>query len=161
MTDKQFWGSLDKTGKCWVWPLAKDGGGYGIVYIDGTYWKAHRYAYAKRKGRIGKGRQVLHTCDNPPCCRPGHLYQGTDHDNRMDAIRRGRWVSPLRKFSPDQIVSIRERVASGERIIDLAAEQGVCHMCISRIAKGTRYRSVGGPIQQKDMRSGRKIKVSL
>ena len=36
------------------------------------------------------GMKALHKCDNPPCCNPTHLYEGTPQDNSRDAIERNR-----------------------------------------------------------------------
>jgi hypothetical protein len=48
---------------------------------------AHRAAWILFKGPIPKGLQVLHKCNNPPCCEvfaKGHLYLGTHHENMRD-----------------------------------------------------------------------------
>lgn len=45
----------------------------------------------------GDGPFVLHTCDNPPCCNPAHLYRGTALDNARDRDTRGRWKNHWRK----------------------------------------------------------------
>lgn len=52
----------------------------------------HRLAYREFVGPIPEGMKVCHTCDNPPCCRPSHLFLGTDEDNTQDAISKGRFV---------------------------------------------------------------------
>jgi hypothetical protein len=56
----------------------------------GSVWKAHRVAWTLANGPIPAGMHVLHTCDNPPCCNPGHLWLGTQADNMADMARKGR-----------------------------------------------------------------------
>lgn len=67
--------------------------GYGKCWrrIDGVlYYLAHRWAWADRFGSIPDGMRVCHTCDNPPCCNPAHLFLGTDADNAQDRASKGR-----------------------------------------------------------------------
>jgi len=45
-------------------------------------------------GPIPNGINVLHTCDNPPCCNPKHLFRGTQLDNMRDKVQKGRGVFP-------------------------------------------------------------------
>ena len=51
----------------------------------GTYWSAHRYAYAAFKGVIPEGLIVRHTCHNRACCNPEHLDIGSHKDNWLDS----------------------------------------------------------------------------
>jgi len=47
-------------------------------------------AWEDVNGPISDGLWVLHRCDNPPCCRPDHLFLGTPADNTADMIAKGR-----------------------------------------------------------------------
>ena len=48
---------------------------------------------------------VCHTCDNPACVNPDHLYIGTHATNMQDCLRRGRFT--VSKFTRSQIEEIR------------------------------------------------------
>lgn len=52
----------------------------------------HRVVYALTIGvdHSELDGMVCHTCDNPPCCNPAHLYLGTAQTNVQDMIDRGR-----------------------------------------------------------------------
>lgn len=81
---------LMKEGDCLVWTRARDENGYGRVggYKQGTAF-AHRVALSIHLGRP-VSESVLHDCDNPPCCNPKHLYEGTQQQNVEDARVRDR-----------------------------------------------------------------------
>ena len=72
------------TGGCWEWQGARDSGGYGVADHNK---KVHRLSYIANLGPVGE-LQVLHSCDNPPCCNPLHLFLGTNADNMADKRRK-------------------------------------------------------------------------
>lgn len=78
-----------KTG-CWEWQLSRDVKGYGNFTFNGKHSRAHRYSFIHYIGELKAGELVLHKCDNPPCCNPFHLFKGSDYDNTMDSINKGR-----------------------------------------------------------------------
>ena len=88
---------VDRSGECWVWlgtrsgrrGSGKDYGFFGI-YRAGRRVSlyAHRLLLTLRDG-VEPG-MACHTCDNPPCVRPSHLYSGTAQTNYDDARERGR-----------------------------------------------------------------------
>ena len=60
--------------------------------------QSHRFVYEHLVGEIPTGLQVLHSCDNRRCINPKHLFLGTQHDNVLDMISKGRRTH---KPSPD------------------------------------------------------------
>lgn len=52
--------------------------------------RAHRVAYERVHGPVPDGKNVLHHCDNPPCCNPSHLFVGTATDNSNDKVEKKR-----------------------------------------------------------------------
>jgi hypothetical protein len=87
---ERFWEKVDKIDDCWTWQASKGGHGYGRFYMNGTQWQANRAAFFLAHGTIDPELDVCHTCDNPACVRPDHLWQGTESDNMQDCIRKGR-----------------------------------------------------------------------
>lgn len=78
---------------CWEWQGKKNSGGYGqvIITLDGKKrgFMAPRVALTIKLGREPVG-DTRHTCDNPPCCNPDHLIEGSRSENMRDAYQRGR-----------------------------------------------------------------------
>lgn len=91
-TISRFWAKVDKRGpdECWTWTAGLNGQGYGIFCIGGKARGAHRVSYFLSRGEIGNGLSVCHSCDNPPCVNPAHLWVGTAQDNSDDRVRKGR-----------------------------------------------------------------------
>lgn len=100
MTPERFWTRVDTSNPdgCWEWTGNRSGGTRTAPYgrfqrtVNGKLQivRAHRYAYEITYGPIPDGLRVLHRCDNPPCCRPDHLFLGTDLDNALDKKAKGR-----------------------------------------------------------------------
>jgi hypothetical protein len=85
----------------------------------------------------------MHACDNPSCCRPSHLSEGTPKENEADMTRKGRRRSGPRYGSEHHhavldemaVRRVRERVAVGERQSLIAAELGVSPSTINAVVK--------------------------
>lgn len=86
----RFFSYLNR-GSCWEWqgPLNEDG--YGRLWLNGKYVKAHRFSYILyNEEPIPKDKVVRHKCDNPKCSNPHHLQLGSQAENLRDLIDRGR-----------------------------------------------------------------------
>jgi hypothetical protein len=102
----------------------------------------HRVAYEAAFGSIPDGMNVLHTCDNPPCCEPEHLWLGTDADNAADRKKKGRNGDQFGEKN-GSVKLTREKVevirADARVLREIAAEHGVSKAQISRIKRGERW----------------------
>lgn len=75
---------------CWEWQGGKNNVGYGMIRDEHGMRTTHRVSYEEHKGNIPKGMCVCHSCDNPKCVNPDHLWLGTKKDNWQDMINKGR-----------------------------------------------------------------------
>jgi hypothetical protein len=79
---------------CWPWLGAtrgKPGNAYGIFWLDGRNQPAHRVAWMlHHRNPFPDGMDACHTCDNPLCVNPHHVFPGTPSDNARDALSKGR-----------------------------------------------------------------------
>jgi hypothetical protein len=76
--------------ECWEWARGTDSFGYGKVRYKGEAHTLHRLMYRLYKGEVPKGLCVCHSCDNPKCCNPQHLWLGTRAENNQDMWGKGR-----------------------------------------------------------------------
>ena len=76
---------------CWEWQGARMPAGYGLVTLAGhRSWLVHRLAWVLVNGPIPDGLCACHTCDNPPCINPEHLWLGSVGENNTDRHMKGR-----------------------------------------------------------------------
>ena len=148
---RRFWTKVDKTAGCWIWTAARNPyrGDYGIFWVrypdrpKGVTLLAHRVSWEITNRRpVPDGLLVLHTCDNPPCVRPEHLFLGSDLDNSVDKISKGRLVVPNRKFTEEEVRTLRASRDAGASIASLARRCGVKPQTMRKILIGETYASV-------------------
>lgn len=135
---------------CWCWTKNKTTG-YVPLKIDGVKHGLHRISYLLYRGPIPKGAWVCHTCDNPWCFNPQHLWLGTPAQNSADMATKDRSSTTYhgkgfmaghtksrskrqRKLTDIQVQEIRETL--GEPLKDVAARYGVSLVTVSKIRRG-------------------------
>jgi hypothetical protein len=122
---------------CLLWPGGKTKRGYGTT---GRRYLAHRVSFAIHKGAIPTGRLVCHSCDNPSCVNPDHLFLGTDAENSADMVKKGRSASRDRhsqaKLTTASATAIRREAADGVPRKELAARYGVSKSTVRSVIVG-------------------------
>jgi len=124
---------LEPEGECMVFTGSRlRSGGYGQVSGPGNVpLRAHRVVWEHHHGPIPKGAVIMHSCDNPPCCRIDHLELGTYSQNLRDAIARGlNSVPPGRKGLPPEVVQAIRAAPTGMAAVRAT---GVSQSHVSRI----------------------------
>jgi hypothetical protein len=79
---------------CWEWEGTKQAQGYDRYKIKGRKYSVHRAVYQIVNGvQLTSKIFVCHSCDNPSCCNPDHLWLGTPQDNVSDMVAKGRYTN--------------------------------------------------------------------
>lgn len=146
----RFWEKVDRgePDECWDWKAGKVNG-YGMIRVGDRQAKASRVSYALAH-EDPHGQLVLHTCDNPGCVNPNHLYLGTQLENAQDKVERGRQnisrgeEASTPKLSAEDVIEMRARLDKGETQAALADEYDISPAQMSRIARGVNWEWIDG-----------------
>ena len=135
---------------CWHWTGHADECGYPRIHRDGHLVRLHRAVWERENGAIPDGMCVCHSCDNPGCLNPRHLWLGTHQDNMDDCRRKGRkrgapgTRNPSAKLTEEAVAKIRRRIAAGESCASIGRAFGVADVTIIGIKNGRLWRHVEG-----------------
>lgn len=151
-TAELFWRKVDirTVDECWPWTGCIRPNGYGWFNFAGRPMTASRAAYILTNGSISSDIFVCHSCDNPPCCNPSHLWAGTCRENTHDMLAKGRGKRapvlrgvehPTTKLTPEQAL---EAYSSSEPCKALGEKFGVTAAAIDRIRRGKSWAHLTG-----------------
>jgi len=141
-----FWNNVIKSRGCWTYKRTSVRG-YGKIKAYGRHMRAHRFVWELTNGPIPAGLLVCHSCDNPACVRPDHLFLGTNADNNRDMWAKGRAnpSGPKNRargersnrtiLKDDDIRRIRQLRVAGLSQQKIADEIGVHQTQVSRIVR--------------------------
>lgn len=145
--EERFWSKVDKSAgpdACWPWAASRRLKGYGQFNAGGRNASANRFAYELTHGALPKGEgYVCHTCDNPACCNPAHLFLGTPAVNSRDMVSKGRArrgeAHYRAKLSDSDLVAIRcLRLVGAHTQRELSSVFGVSQSQIHAVLSGAR-----------------------
>ncbi len=144
---ERFWDKATGGEGCWPWTRNKNKQGYGVIKVDGKNRYAHRIAWSLVRGPVPAKTLVCHHCDNPGCVNPDHLFLGTWHDNKMDAVAKNRQARGHRigvsKLNNEDVWNIRIAYAKGDTSYPkLAKTYGVTQRAIVCVVKRITWRHV-------------------
>ena len=160
---ERFWLRVDKNGPlpphrpelgpCWIWTGYKDDTGRGQMSKGRrgeTRERAHRVSWMIHHGPIPPGRVIGHSCDNPTCVRPDHLFLGTQAENIADMTAKGRRQNSPRlgtahhkaKLTDAQVAAIRRERLAGATLPQLASKYGVAKTTVWGIVSGRAWRHI-------------------
>jgi hypothetical protein len=124
---------------CWMWLGNKNSAGYPMIWLNGKSVRAHRVMFSINNGGLSDDLVVCHTCDNPSCVNPDHLFSGSRDDNNKDCKNKKRNAFGMKnghaKISAEQIKEIRldSRTQS-----EIALSYGINQSHVSRIKSDKR-----------------------
>lgn len=149
-TPETFWDLVEKTAGCWEWKGTIVGPmGYGQIRYKTKITKAHRLAYEFAHGQIPSGLCVCHTCNNPKCVNPSHLFLGTISENNIDRHNKGRTpkgeAAGSAILTEKQVIEIRQKYNPPNITYEtLSVEYGVARNTIAQIIFGATWKHVSG-----------------
>jgi hypothetical protein len=166
---KRFWRYVDIPDdtedsvavSCWLWKGSRYSKGrkkkldgsfrdrlvYGGFYHCYYKYSAHRVAWVIHHGKqISDGMCVCHTCDNPFCVNPKHLFLGTRGDNNRDMAAKGRLhiahgtKNNQAKVSEKDVTAIRAEKAAGIPAKVIAARRNIGWSQVYNIVSGRSWK---------------------
>lgn len=129
---------LPDTDECVSWPFAKRSKGHGAVRWNGRQVGVPRIVWERATGAALGPLEACHSCDNPSCINPRHLFAGSKRDNAIDAAKKDR---KRRKLCIEDVRLIRT-LANHLQPKEIAPLFGVHRNAVTRILRGERRQHV-------------------
>ncbi len=145
----RLWKGIHRAGKdeCWLWLKGTTSAGYGVMGIGSRTYLVTRILWLHWYGSDPRDLLVCHSCDNPPCCNPNHLFRGDYSSNMHDMHDKGRhWVggngAPNTALNEEMIPEIRA-VIDATSVAQAARHYGISEST----ARNIKYRRTWGHVK--------------
>jgi hypothetical protein len=147
--DQYFWTFISKNPNtnCWEW-TGQLKGGYGYFSINHKDIPVHRLMFKKYKGIIPPKINVCHSCDNPKCCNPDHLWLGTQADNIADMhIKKRDYKSfgenhHTAKINENNVREIRKKYKEGMKMKSIHRLLNIPYRTIQHVCTGNTWKHI-------------------
>lgn len=137
--------------RCWEWQGSHRGMGYGQFFLlqsgKETCVSATRTSFYIHNDIYPADKNVLHSCDNPKCVNPKHLFLGTLSDNTQDMLKKDRHNAEkgsnhhAAKLTEEKVLYIRS-VYNGLNGKRLALKYNVSYAAIYDIVNRRRWKHI-------------------
>lgn len=122
---------VDNVTGCWLWVGCIGHHGYGHIKVDQKVCVVHRVMWQiQTQKTIDHGVYICHSCDNPTCCNPEHVWEGTSQHNVFDMMAKGRTPGLSithcpsgHAYSKANTYWVRSKLGRGRRVCKLCSSQ--------------------------------------
>lgn len=138
--------------ECWEWqgqkrkPKGNAKSGYGRLEYKGTQYTAHKLVWQfHNKTTVPDGYVVCHSCDNPCCVNPHHLFLGSNQDNMDDMKKKERQTRGESKHTAkltEADVRYIKSLPKGFNQSEIARQFNVYPSCISAIVNAKNWKHI-------------------
>lgn len=132
--------NLQSLDSCWPWVDFINRTGYGIFSLGSHNYTVSRFVLKSIYAYIPRHIEVCHTCDNPACFNPDHLFLANHAENMRDMFRKQRANrafgerSGASKITELQASEIRNLHANTDLTTTQIGDMyGICRNSVSRI----------------------------
>lgn len=156
----RFWEKVDKTEHCWLWTAGTDSSGYGVIRYKNKNWKAHRLSLLLFGSGFLEGLDVCHSCDNPTCVNPDHLFSADTSTNMLDMVKKGRHGAGSKTISYEEFLTLNPQFNKSDQCLRKAHNFSDKNTRIKYIKRENRFARICRQCQ-KDSQSKNIIKSKV
>ena len=132
---------------CWIWLKGKDKNGYGLMSVNNKSYRSSRITYETFIGYIPPGMLICHSCDNPSCINPEHLFLGSPKDNMTDMYQKNRdrntgIKSVVSKLTEENVLEILKMRKNGDTLEKIAKKFNVTKQTIFSIVHKDNWKHI-------------------